>query len=111
MSAKISPFLEGEVLTDKGLAERRRQCVREEEHGHNEGPHVPRRLGERILKTSDRREDLAERDEDVGSCLDPDVQGRSEWVAVSVRASGSVVPTWAGLWFATSVVIRKCGEW
>ena len=55
------------------LAQRRRDSRHEEVEAHHETPHIPRRLGERVLKTRDRREDLGDGNEHVSPRLRPDV--------------------------------------
>ena len=53
------------VLTDERFAEGGGQGGHEKEDGHNEGAHILGGLGERIFKTSDGGENLADGDQDV----------------------------------------------
>jgi len=77
---------------DEGFAESGSESGHEQEHRHDEGPHVMWCLGERVLKTGDGGEDLAERDKNVCSSLNPYVEGGDLIVgtftgAVTARAS------------------------
>ena len=63
-----------EQRTNKRETKGTRDRIHEQEHGHDQRPHVLRRLCERVLQPSDRREDFGECDEDVAASLDPDVE-------------------------------------
>lgn len=80
------------ILTDKGLADGRGQRGHEEEDGHDERAHVLGSLCERVLKSSDGCENLADGDEDVRSRLNPHVERRN-----TTAVAGGVFTTWIGL--------------
>jgi len=47
----------------------------EERESHDKGAHVLGRFGEGVFEGGDGGEDLGEREENVGACLGPDVDG------------------------------------
>ncbi len=79
------------------LADRTRDSGHEQERSHDERTHVLGCLGERVLETGDGCEDLGERDEHVTAGLDPDVQVRSQGVALCVYTGCYVVAAGVGL--------------
>ena len=65
---------------------------------HDDRLHALGCLGERVLERGDGGEDLADANEDVRARDDPDVDGRSERVALGICAfGGQVVVAWAHL--------------
>lgn len=87
------------------LGQCRRERIHEQRHRLHEGPHILRRLHERILQRGDIRKDLGYRTKHIRHSLHPDRDIRMQTVLIQtlIRGMAAWIP-------AVDVELRNCGS-